>query len=53
MTVCGPRGILRRCGRGPDTGLTILSDGEEGLREGWFGKQCRHRLDCFHVARRI
>jgi hypothetical protein len=36
--------------------LAILSDGEEGLRGvvgTWFGKRCRHRLDWFHVARRI
>jgi len=47
--------ILRRCGRGPDTKIRILSDGEDGLRGvvGWFGKQCEHRLDWFHVARRI
>src|ERR1700726_1333249 len=48
--------ILRRCGRGQDTDLRILSDGEDGLRGGggnWFGKKCQHRLDWFHVARRI
>lgn len=48
--------ILRRCGRGQDTDLTILSDGEDGLRGvvgTWFGKKCQHRLDWFHVARRI
>jgi hypothetical protein len=47
--------ILRRCGRGPDTKVRILSDGEDGLREvvGWFGKRSEHRLDWFHVARRI
>lgn len=30
--------VLRRCGRGPDTQLTVLSDGENGLRGvvGWF-----------------
>ena len=47
---------MRRCGRGPKTDLTILSDGEDGLRGlvgTWFGKKCRHRLDWFHVARRI
>ena len=34
----------------------ILSDGEDGLRGvvgTWFGKKCQHRLDWFHVARRI
>jgi hypothetical protein len=48
--------ILRRCGRGQDTNLRILSDGEDGLRGVvgiWFGKKCQHRLDWFHVARRI
>jgi hypothetical protein len=48
--------ILRRCGRGQNTVLTILSDGEDGLRGvvgTWFGKKCQHRLDWFHVARRI
>ena len=47
--------ILRRCGRGPDTKVRVLSDGEDGLRGvvGWFGNQCEHRLDWFHVARRI
>jgi hypothetical protein len=36
--------------------LRILSDGEDGLRGvvgTWFGKKCEHRLDWFHVARRI
>jgi hypothetical protein len=48
--------ILRRCGRGQDTDLRILSDGEDGLRwvvGTWFGKKCQHRLDWFHVARQI
>src|SRR6266446_8011113 len=48
--------ILRRCGRGQGTDLRILSDGEDGLRGvvgTWFGKKCQHRLDWFHVARRI
>jgi hypothetical protein len=47
--------ILRRCGRGPDTKVRLLSDGEDGLRGvvGWFGKRCEHRLDWFHVSRRI
>lgn len=50
------RAVLRRCGRGPKTDLTILSDGEDGLRGlvgTWFGKKYRHRLDWFHVACRI
>ena len=48
--------ILRRCGRGQATDLRNLSDGEDGLRGvvgTWFGKKCQHRLDWFHVARRI
>jgi hypothetical protein len=48
--------ILRRCGRGQDTDLRILSDGEDGLRGvvgTWFGKKCAHRLNWLHVARRI
>jgi hypothetical protein len=48
--------VLRRCGRGQDTDLRILSDGEDGLRGvvgTWFGKKSEHRLDWFHVARRI
>ena len=39
-----------------NTDLRILSDGEDGLRGvvgTWFGKKCQHRLDWFHVARRI
>jgi hypothetical protein len=47
--------VLRRCGRSPETKLTLLSDGEDGLRGvvGWFGKNCRHLLDWFHVRRRF
>jgi hypothetical protein len=47
--------VLRRCGRGPETSLTLLSDGEDGLRGvvGWFGKNCDHMLDWFHIRRRI
>jgi hypothetical protein len=47
--------ILRWCGRDPDTKLTLLSDGEDGLRGviGWFGMNCFHRLDWFHVRRRF
>jgi hypothetical protein len=46
--------VLRRCGRGPKTDVTVLSDGEDGLRGvvGWFGK-CQHRLDWFHISRRL
>jgi hypothetical protein len=47
--------VLRRAGRTPDTTITLLSDGEDGLRGvvGWFGRKCEHRLDWFHVSRRI
>lgn len=48
--------VLRRSGRDARrTELTILSDGEKGLHGvvGWFGKTCQHRLDWFHVARRL
>jgi hypothetical protein len=47
--------VLRRCGRSPETKGSLLSDGEGGLRgvAGWFGKNCRHMLDWFHVRRRI
>jgi hypothetical protein len=47
--------VLRQCGRGPKTGITVLSDGEDGLRGvvGWFGGKCHHRLDWFHVSRRL
>jgi hypothetical protein len=47
--------VLRRCGRGPETSLTLLSDGEDGLRGvvGWFGKNCDQMLDWFHIRRRI
>ena len=47
--------VLRRCGRDADTKLMLLSDGEDGMRGvvGWFGKNCCHRLDWFHVRRRF
>jgi hypothetical protein len=47
--------VLRRAGRTPDTTITVLSDGEDGLRGvvGWFGRKCEHRLDWFHVSRRV
>jgi hypothetical protein len=46
--------VLRRCGPGPKTDMTVLSDGKDGLRGvvGWFGGKCHHRLDWFHVSRR-
>lgn len=47
--------VLRRAGRTSETAVTVLSDGEDGLRGvvGWFGRQYEHRLDWFHVARRL
>jgi len=47
--------VLRRAGRTAETTITVLSDGEDGLRGvvGWFGRKCEHRLDWFHVARRL
>jgi quercetin dioxygenase-like cupin family protein len=47
--------VLRRAGRTSDTTITVLSDGEDGLRgvESSFGRKCEHRLDWFHVSRRI
>ncbi|MEO7272536.1 MAG: hypothetical protein ABIX28_11220 [Vicinamibacterales bacterium] len=50
------RALLRRHGRGPETALTVLSDGEEGLRTivgTWFGASSAHVLDWFHIARRL
>jgi hypothetical protein len=48
MQLADAKPILGRCGRGRDTDLRILSDGEDGLRGvvgTWFGKKCEHRLD--------
>jgi hypothetical protein len=47
--------VLRRAGRTAETAITVLSDGEDGLRGvvGWFGRKCEHRLDWFHVSRRL
>jgi hypothetical protein len=47
--------VLRRAGRTSDTTITVLSDGEDGLRGvvGWFGRKCEHHLDGFHVSRRL
>ena len=50
------RALLRRHGRGPETALTVLSDGEEGMRTivgTWFGARSAHVLDWFHIARRL
>jgi len=47
--------VLRRAGRTAETAITVLSDGEDGLRGvvGWFGRKCEHRLDWFHISRRL
>lgn len=50
------RALLRRHGRGPGTALTVLSDGEVGMRTivgTWFGARSAHVLDWFHIARRL
>ena len=47
------RALLRRHGHGPETALTVLSDGEEGMRTTWFGTRSAHVLDWFHIARRL
>jgi hypothetical protein len=50
------RALLRREGLGPDTALTVLSDGEGGMRTivgTWFGKRSVHVLDWYHIARRL
>jgi hypothetical protein len=45
--------LLRRGGRAAEITITVLSDGEDGLRGvvGWFGRKCEHRLDWFYVLR--
>jgi hypothetical protein len=48
--------LLRRYGRGPETQMRILCDGEEGMRSmvgRWFRGQEEHVLDWFHVARQL
>jgi hypothetical protein len=50
------RATLRRAGRGPATRLVVLSDGEDEMRElpgRWLGAEQRHRLDWFHLRRRV
>jgi len=50
------RAALRKAGRGPATKLTILSDGEDAMRlmaGEWMNGQVEHRLDWFHLRRRI
>lgn len=50
------RSALRRAGRGPATKLTVLSDGEDAMRcmaGDWLSGTMEHRLDWFHLDRRI
>lgn len=50
------RSALRRAGRGPDTKLTVLSDGEDAMHRmagDWLSGTMEHRLDWFHLDRRI
>ena len=48
--------LLRRSGRGPETKVRVLSDGEEGMRSmvgRWFHANEQHVLDWYHIARRF
>jgi hypothetical protein len=50
------RSALRSAGRGPTTNLTVLSDGEDAMRlmaGQWLNGRVEHRLDWFHLRRRI
>jgi hypothetical protein len=50
------RSVLRAAGRGPATKLTVLSDGEDAMRlmaGQWLNGRVEHRLDWFHLRRRI
>jgi hypothetical protein len=50
------RSVMRRCGRGPDTEVVVLSDGEHGMRTmlgQWLDPTVNHRLDWWHLYRRI
>jgi hypothetical protein len=50
------RSALRRAGRGPTTKLIILSDGEDAtprMPGDWLKGNLEHRLDWFHLNRRI
>ncbi len=50
------RSALRRAGRGPATTLTVLSDGEDAMQRmagDWLSGTMEHRLDWFHLNRRI
>jgi hypothetical protein len=50
------RAVLRRCGRGPQTKVVVLSDGEDGMRSmlgQWLDPTVEHRLDWWHLDRRL
>lgn len=50
------RSSLRTAGRGPATKLTVLSDGEDAMQRmagDWLSGFMEHRLDWFHLNRRI
>ena len=50
------RSVMRRCGRGPDTEVVVLSAGEDGMRTmlgQWLDPTVKHRLDWWHLYRRI
>ena len=48
--------LLRQAGRGPETKVRVVSDGEEGMRSivgRWFNANEQHVLDWYHIARRF
>src|SRR5271165_1262827 len=48
--------LLRQRGRGLDTKLRVVSDGEDGMRSmagQWFNANEQHVLDWYHIARRF
>ena len=48
--------LLRRSGRGPETKVRVVSDGEDGMRSmvgHWFNANEEHILDWYHIARRF
>lgn len=50
------RAVMRRCGRTPDTAVRVLSDGEDGMRTmlgRWLDRTVEHRLDWWHLYRRL
>jgi hypothetical protein len=48
--------LLRKGGRGPETKVRVVSDGEEGMRSivgRWFNANEQHVVDWHHIARRF